>query len=285
MKAFDQDTELVQLSKHGKFQAIIPHKFCPNFSKAAGDEELEEYIDHYTRPIIARLQPQTPFELTGHDIVGMQQWCGYESAITGNVSSLCDIFTAVEWLQYEYAWDLKYSYMVGPGQPLSPFLGFPWLNVTANLFSKLHTPHDDASNIPDDDGQRFFLAFTHREVPPMLATALGLFNSSSSASEEFPTDAVNFQRAWRMSELIPFLGHVGIENLQCDASSGAQHGHNYIRFMANSAPRPVPACQEGPGASCPIHHFLQLVERGLDQYGDFAGVCGLEEGDKDIVWE
>lgn len=285
IKAFPQEEiEHVQFSKHDGFNAIIPHKGCPSFTKKAGDDELKEFIQHYTKPIISRLQSHAAFNLTAEDIVGLQQWCGYESAITGDDSKLCNIFSPVEWLQYEYAWDLKYSFMVGHGNPLSPYLGFPWLNITANLFSKFHAPHHEGTKDPNDDGQRFFVSFTHREVPPMLATALGLFNSSSHATEEFPLDAVNFQRSWKMSELIPFLGHVGIEKMTCDASSGAQHGSEYIRFMANSAPRPVPVCQDGPGASCAIHHFLDLIKAGVDQYGDLKEVCGIQDHAGPIVW-
>lgn len=171
-QVFPREIELIQISKKDKrFHAIIPHKSCPNFSKSSGDDELHRFAQHYTRSTIARLKPHAPVNLTAYDIIGMQQLCGYESAINGKVSQLCEIFTPLEWLQYEYMWDVKYSYMVGPGNPLSPYLGFPWLNVTANLFSKFHEPHSttqpgSGSGVPDDDGQRFFISFTHREVPP-----------------------------------------------------------------------------------------------------------------------
>lgn len=184
-------------------------------------------------------------------------------------------------MAYEYAWDLKYQYMVGHGNPLSPYLGFPWLNVTATLFSKFHDPNHTAaaSSLEDeaDDGQRFFLSFTHREVPPFLATALGLFNSSSSTAEDMPTNAINFRRSWKMAELIPFLGHVGIEKMTCDASSGAIDGTEFVRIIANTAPRPIPKCQDGPGASCEFHDFRDIIEEGMETYGDFHGVCGAHK--------
>lgn len=223
----------------------------------------------------------------------MQQLCGYESAINGAKSAICSAFTPTEWLAYEYAWDLKYSYMVGPGNPLSPYLGFPWLNVTANLFSKFHLIDASSTAQPadddDNDGQRFFVSFTHREVPPFLATALGIFNSSSAIEESFPTDRVNFQRAWKMAELIPFLGHIGIEKMTCDSSSGARGDEDgdglteWVRVISNSAPRPIPQCQQGPGASCGFHEFEEFVKAGLEEYGDFNGVCGVEE-DVKIEW-
>jgi hypothetical protein len=123
--------------------------------------------------------------------------------------------------------------MVGPANPLSAHLGFPFWNVTAKLFEKFHsidevvgmesqsqseeTDHDDK-----DDGQRVIVSLTQQEVPPFLATALGICNSSASIAESFPTDRINFQHAWKMSELIPFLGHIGLEKMTCDRSSAAQ---------------------------------------------------------------
>jgi hypothetical protein len=154
-------------------------------------------MSYYTIPIIGRLQRFSPVKLEETDIMGLQQLCGYESAIRGKKSDICGVFTDNEWMAYEYAWDLKYSHMVGHGNPLSPYLGFPWLNTTSKLNSKFHAPQHSEEEIPDDDGQRFFLAFTHREVPPFIATALGLFNSSNAFAEEFPTDRINWSRSWK----------------------------------------------------------------------------------------
>ena len=283
VRAFSQEVEIVEISTKKEFYATIPHKSCPNFTKKAGDNELATFISYYTKGTLARLQPHAPILLEPNDIVGMQQLCGYESAINGQLSSICSIFTPTDWLAYEYAWDLKYSYMVGPGNPLSPYLGFPWLNVTASLFHKFHLIDSARESAIEDDGQRFFVSFTHREVPPFLATALGLFNSSSDIEESFPTDRINFQRAWKMAELIPFLGHIGIERMVCDASSGARGDEEFVRIISNSAPRPIPRCQQGPGASCGMEDFEKYVSDGLKEYGDFNGVCGVHE-DVEVVW-
>lgn len=293
IRGFPQDDVAVHvLSTEREFHSTIPHKYCPAFTKTAGDAEIAATIAYYTRQPLARLQPHAPVELTGDDVVGMQQMCGYESAITGLQSELCDVFTPAEWMGYEYAWDVKYQYMVGHGNPLSKYLGFPWLNVTKTLFSHIDgdtaaAAFDDTnsdanitSNDPTDDGQRFFLSFTHREVPPFLATALGLFASASNASEALPTDSINFARAWRMAELIPFLGHIGIEKLTCDpAVSGAPaEERDYIRIIANQAPRPIPTCQGGPGASCGWSDFKKFVDEGMEEFGDFHKVCGGHDG-------
>ena len=282
--SFPQEVEVVEIDlNRTSFHSQDPHKACKAFSKKPGQDEQGKFMSMYTASIIHRLQPHSPVGLSQTDIMGMQQLCGYESAINGKKSDICDVFTDHEWMAYEYAWDLKYSHMVGHGNPLSPYLGFPWLNTTAKLMSKFHSPkHTTISSgdadIPDDDGQRFFLAFTHREVPPFVATALGLFNSSNAHAEEFPTDRINWSRAWKMAELIPFLGHVGIEKLTCNTVSlNPEDDHEYIRIIANTAPRPIPSCQDGPGASCGFDKFIELVGKGMKEYGDFDGVCGNDK--------
>lgn len=281
-KVFPQAVEIVEIgTNRSSFHCQVPHKACDAFTKKPGNEELQTFLAKYAPPIIARLQQYSPVQLGNYDIMGLQQMCGYGSAILGEVSKICDVFTDDEWMAYEYAWDMKYSRMVGHGNPLSPYLGFPWLNTTAQLFSKFHAPqhpHSTDDEIPGDDGQRFFLSFTHREVPPFIATALGLFNSSNAFAEEFPTDRINWSRSWKMAELIPFLGHVGIEKLTCQGLKGdaddAEDVQEFVRIIANTAPRPIPTCQGGPGASCEFHEFMSIVERGMEQYGDFDGACG-----------
>jgi len=265
-----ESIEIVRI-KHdvnGSMDALIPHKSCPKFSKEPGQKEMEKFLDLYGGKVAKRLAEFSPFEFEPKDVLGLQSTCGYESAIEGKRSKICGLFTDEEWMAYEYAWDLRYAHMVGPLNPLSPYLGFPWLQSQLELLSDYHEESHKHDGWPKD--QNFFLSFTHREVPPFVATALGIFNSSSSAVEEFPTDRINWTRGWKMSDLIPFLGHVGMERITCG-------GDEFIRFVANTAPRPLPDCQSGPGASCPFEEFKKIVNDGAKKYSDFHGVCGESE--------
>jgi hypothetical protein len=77
-----------------------------------------------------------------------------------------------------------------------------------------------------------------------------------------------------MSDLIPFLGHVGMEKMTCER--GGVHGDEpgtYVRFIANSAPRPIPDCQDGPGASCEFGMFRKIIGKGAKSHKDFHKVC------------
>lgn len=271
------DIEVVRITqnKNGSMDSLIPHKSCAAFTKEPGTKEMAEFVQHHASHVSNRLAPFTPFKLADKDVVGLQSLCGYESAINGKRSPICAVFTDSEWMAYEYAWDLKYAHMVGPLNPLSPYLGFPWLKAQSDLFQQIDEEATDPSTESTGPGwppsQRFFLSFTHREVPPFVATALGIFNSSSSAVEEFPTDHVNWVRAWRMSDLIPFLGHVGMEKMTCDGRPGREG--EYVRVIANTAPRPIPSCQDGPGASCPMNDWVDLIAKGAERYKDYGEIC------------
>jgi hypothetical protein len=80
-----------------------------------------------------------------------------------------------------------------------------------------------------------------------------------------------------MAELIPFLGHVGMEKLTCNiVSMDPDDDREYIRIIANSAPRSIPECQDGPGASCGFDEyvysrFLPLFEC-VASFGTFKGL-------------
>jgi hypothetical protein len=73
---------------------------------------------------------------------------------------------------------------------------------------------------------------------------------------------------------IPFLGHVGVELMSCQGLTAKDDApKEFIRVIANTAPRPIPKCQDGPGASCSIDSFSRLVREGMAEYGDFDGIC------------
>lgn len=286
----DDNIEIVRFNKknlNNGTRALLPHKACSAFSKSPGKEEQQEFVDVYATPISKRLSPYTPeqYQLTPLDVLAMQSICGYESAILGKRSPLCPVFSDSEWLSYEYAWDMKYFHMVGPANPLSNYLGMPWLAAQSQLFSEIDDDPDGQNNRTTGwpGEQRLFLSFTHREVPPVVATALGIFNSSARCGfDQFPTTHINWQRGWKMSDLIPFLGHVGMEKMRCERPDTYVPGNmieeEYIRFIANTAPRPLPLCQSGPGASCPFNEFKKIVEAGTEKYGDFDKVCMNQRG-------
>lgn len=200
----------------------------------------------------------------------------------------------------------------------------PWLSLSALKLSQPHPPHPDdlfsgtktgTSKLPrpttppeETNGhQSWNVYFTHREEPPVVAAALGLFNSSSSPGpwadipnegEEDGWDWRGWEerakdRLWRTSELIPFLGHLALERLECvtphsdphprsdspDHSRAAEEGETkpHVRVLVNETPQRIPACDSGPGGSCPLFQFLEYVAARSARFGDFDEQCNKKQ--------
>ncbi|KAL7280669.1 hypothetical protein ACG7TL_005608 [Trametes sanguinea] len=278
---------VVNEGENDSADSLTPHISCPAYDAAMGSVQSGAWQQKYTAPLIERFNNVAPgFNFTLTDIVGMQQLCGYDTVIR-NFTAFCNVFTADEWLSFEYANDLMYFYSIGYGNPIAPQLGMPWVRNALDILS---------ANDTQIFNQTLYVLFTHREEPPLILTALGLFNNSAyypslDVNSTMPTDRINHQRAWKTSEILPFLGHVGIERLQCTnttlestspstsdlgAEDVAEDG-SFMRVLVNGAPIPLPECQDGPGDSCALGSFADYIAQRVALYGDFIGACGIND--------
>lgn len=138
--------------------------------------------------------------------------------------------------------------------------------------------------------QPLHIWFTHREEIPVVAGALDLFHGHSEKEAAMPLDRINPHRAWKTSEIIPFLGHVALERLQCDESvidrpDGGETGDEddqhkpkpvtrpFVRIIVNGSPQQHLLCNSGPGGSCPLQQFDDIVRALPATYGDLDTVC------------
>ena len=121
----------------------------------------------------------------------------------------------------------------------------------------------------------------------MLA-ALKLFVQT----QDLPATDVLHDRAWRTSDVTPMGGRVIFERLACTApircwNNGPFYPNHiyceppreevYVRLNVNDGIVAIPGCQSGPGGSCPIEEFLEMVRKRGEEVGDFRKVCGLPD--------
>jgi hypothetical protein len=223
----------------------------------------------YTKPIIERFRSlATQLNLTSDDIVGMQQLCGYETSIRGS-SPFCslDLFTPNDWLAFEYMEDIRYHYNAGYGSPISGVIGFPWVNATVETL------------LADEAEQDIYVSFTHRELPPTVVVALGLFNNSAftganDPNATMPLKVQNHARAWQSSRILPFLANIAVEKMACDS-----HGYDvgdYFRVLVNRNPQQMPDCTDGPGESCSSSKFEEYIKGRGDMFGGYTENCEPE---------
>ncbi|KAJ4985263.1 histidine acid phosphatase [Stagonosporopsis vannaccii] len=265
------ETERVSISEDQSEGAdsLTPYKGCPKYSSSFGSDQSTQFQEVYTAPIIERFRDLAPnFNWTANDITAMQQLCGYETVIRGS-SPFCslELFSADEWLQFEYMNDIQYFYNAGYGNEISGVLGFPWLNATAQQL------------LAGNSSQDLYVSFTHRELPPTVAVALGIFNSTELAgaanvNATMPLTKQNYHRAWKSSRILPFLTNIAIERMECD-SYGFPAG-TYVRVLVNRDPQQL-ECAVGPGNSCSEGSFADFVQQRGEMFGGFTEKCAPTE--------
>ncbi|KAI8314663.1 Acid phosphatase PHO1 [Colletotrichum sp. SAR11_59] len=259
-------------SKESGADSLTPYKACPAYSSSAGSEQSAQFQEKFATPITKRLNAlASDFNFTVNDVFGMQQLCGYETVIRGR-SPFCDLdlFSPDDWLGWEYTEDIRYHYNVGYGNNVAPYVGMPWLNATASLLM---------ADAADED---LYVSFTHREMPPMVLVAMGLFNNSepgfgaaADINATFPLDRINYRRAWRSSNILSFLSNIAIERLNCTGSYGYEDGE-YYRVLVNSSPQPLPDCADGPGTTCSRSGFETYIQDRVERFTGFSEKCGVE---------
>lgn len=268
----DNSIGLVSIYESEKSGAnsLTPYKACPKYSSSAGSDQSSVYLEKFTKPIMARLNAAAPaFNFTADDVYGMMELCGYESVIRGS-SPFCDLdlFSPNDWLGWEYTADIMYHYNVGYGGQVTGYVGLPWVNATAHLLM------DDTA--ADQD---LYVSFTHRELPPMVLVAMGLFNNSAFGGSEatindtMPSDTINYRRAWKSSHVLPFMTNIAMEKLNCSGSYGYDDGE-YYRVLVNNAPQPLPDCGDGPGTTCSRTGFEQFLQQRIDVFSGYSDQCG-----------
>ncbi|KAL3426686.1 Acid phosphatase PHO1 [Phlyctema vagabunda] len=272
------DINIVEISEGEEEGAdsLTPYKGCPGYSSSAGSDQASEYQEIYTKPALGRFNAAAPaFNFTADDVYGMSLLCGYETVIRGS-SPFCDLdlLSPNEWLGFEYTNDVQYHYNTGYGSPYSGAIGFPWVNAT---LSTLMSTQNNQSNATTD--QDLYISFTHRELPPTVLVALGLFNNSAFSGANdinatMPTNTINHRRAWKSSNIQQFLTNIAIEKMEC-SSFGFDEGV-YYRVLVNNSPQSLPDCAGGPGESCPGNDITSWLSERAGVVGDFGTTCQVD---------
>lgn len=179
------------------------------------------------------------------------------------------------------------------------------MDLTSNMADLRTSPLPKPTKGPNATlAQALQIWFTHREEVPIVTHALDLFHGHTDEEAEMPLDRINYNRAWRTSEIIPFLGHVALERLQCDVEVVSQTSHKkkkgkkgkkgrkgrkpepptfppntkaFVRIVVNGSPQQQPDCHDGPGGSCSLDDFIRLVEELPAKYGDLEKVCDKQD--------
>jgi len=281
--------------------SLTPHKACDNFEKESSLIPAAKWLHVYAPRVRTRLRgvmPKVADELADEDVLAMQMLCGYETIATGD-SGFCHVFTDDEWLDFEYYMDVRFHYMMGYGNPLSPYLGMPWVKSAMHLLGGHHEGDWDERKggqhgvdvqgvkLPSPKAppnathtQHLHVFFTHRESPAFVATTLNLYNttvpSSDSSQPSIPPSSrpppLTYRpasRTWLTSQIVPFLGHITLERFACTHPEEKE----YVRVLVNGKQERMGGCDDGLEGACEYGRFKEFVKHREEVYGKWKDLC------------
>ncbi|KAF1979613.1 acid phosphatase PHO12 precursor [Bimuria novae-zelandiae CBS 107.79] len=273
--------------------SLATSDLCPAYEDEEGGAHIDHWQSIYLPPIVSRLNARIngDFNFTQQEVKIIPYLCGFETQITGKRSPFCDIFTDEEILQYEYAQDLRYWYGVGLGTDIEKLQMLPTVDMLVRRFM-------DGPNATYDLGNSTFQApnimasFTNDGQINQLIAATGVFDNEP----ELPGNSTLPNRKFRVSRFTPMRGTVAFERLFCSPSNATGQKNSsasqkrpdtsttalssaYIRILLNDVVYPVANCDSGPGASCPLSQYQEIVKSKLDKTSSFTSLCNTTNAD------
>lgn len=255
--------------------SLAPSDLCANYKDdPAGNSTA--WANVYLPPIAERINSLLSggLNFTTDDITSFPYLCGFETQITGVRSPWCDVFTEEETLQYEYAQDIRYYYGTGPGTSLNSNLMLPFLTAIIERFvdgpNATYTSQSNNYTTAPFHPNPLIATFANDGQISQLAAATGVFDSQ----DPLPITEMLEDRIYKATNVNPMRGTIGFERLNC-GSEGL-----FMRVKFNDAVYPVADCQSGPGKSCPLEEYAELIGGKSEEFGDWQERCGNEEADR-----
>ncbi|KAJ4314141.1 hypothetical protein N0V94_006600 [Neodidymelliopsis sp. IMI 364377] len=257
--------------------SLATSDLCKAYNDEGGSPYKDVWDNIYLPPIRSRLNAkiQGGFNFTQGDVSIIPYLCGFETQITGRRSPFCDIFTEKEALQYEYAQDLRYWYGNGLGSDIEKYNMLPVVDGLVQRFV-------DGPNATYENGNSTFVppkiiaSFSNDGQINQIVAAIGVFDNEP----QLPANRTLPNRKFRASRLVPMRGTVAFERLSCPAVHKGYATSNatneaYMRIRLNEVVYPVVNCTSGPGSSCPLSQYQNIIRNKIAAVGDFTKVCNV----------
>lgn len=206
------------------------------------------------------------------DILLFPYMCAYESQIEGRLSPWCGAFTENELRNYAYSQDLSYFYGVGPGSiGPSKVLFLPFLKSLLSLLKAGPGQVGVGANGTGFSIPNLIMAFTNDNQLAEMTAAMGIFDFEAP----LPGDHIPTHHLYNVAHFITMRGTVAFEVMDCNINKAI--GGPHIRILFNDAVYPIASCQNGPGRSCSLSDYISLIDKKIDEAGDFLDYCNVTE--------
>ncbi|KIS67246.1 uncharacterized protein UMAG_04350 [Mycosarcoma maydis] len=258
----------IQIEHPGFNTTTAPEFACAAWKKpgsSPGGAMADKWAAIYLQDAILRLGPNFGgAKLNSTLLFGMQQMCSYDTVAFG-YSDFCALFTKQEWLDYEYAWDLKFMNTNGATSPLGKAYGLGWVNELVSRLTrtpwKLETQTSenstlnlDATTFPLD--RRLYVDFTHDSTITSVLAALDLADFNERLDVPVDGKRVDEMRHFKTSKLVPFAARLVVELWDCADE------YELVRFKLNDAVIPLGQyrdCEQRKDGMCKKESLLKAL--------------------------
>ncbi|KAH9947918.1 histidine phosphatase superfamily [Amylocystis lapponica] len=275
--------EEIIIENAGFNNTLAPWNACPNNGLGnLGDYSSGNWTNIYLKAATSRLQQYLKgITLTTDDVYAMQQMCAYETVALG-FSDFCDLFTAEEWLGFEYSIDLSFWYGDGPGNPTAAAQGIGYVQeLVARLTKTPMTVFDTSTNgtlngnpvtFPLD--QPIYVDATHDTVIASIVTALNF--TTLAKNGPLPIDHIPEGQTYHVQDIAPFGSNLVGQVVSCPSSSTNSTLVPYIRWILNDGVVPLTGIAhcETPDKDglCLLDNFVEGMKERIAEV-NFAYDC------------
>ena len=159
----DYPYPVLQISEDSNSNNTLHHSLCDNFedgpnSELASDAQ-EIWLDIFAPTITMRLNSDLKgMDFSNLDTIHMMDLCPFNTVASeiGELSPFCDLFTELEWQQYDYFQSLGKYYGYGNGRPLGPTQGVGFVNELIARLTSSPVNDQTSTNHTLDSSNRTF---------------------------------------------------------------------------------------------------------------------------------
>lgn len=218
----------------------------------------------FVPPIQSRLNANLPgAHLTITDTINIMDLCPFGTIASkhGILSPFCDLFSVIEWEQYNYYHSLSKYYGFGAGSPLGPTQGVGYANELISRLIGEPVVDETSTNQTLDKasatfplGRTLYADFGHDSVMTSVLFALGLYDSTeplSNTTLQTPDDVHGYSAAYT----VPFAARVYFEKLRCSHYPDEE----MVRIIVNDRVIPLDSCGGDSLGRCSLSKFVKSL--------------------------
>lgn len=274
-----------QIEGRGINNTLAGYYSCKNAGNAnytSGVQRVEKWVGVYLVDAAKRLQKyffpninhestDTEQVLTPFDAFAIQKLCVHETAVYGNLSPFCGLFTREEWEGYEYSEALSFFGFASYGTILGASQGAGWVHeLLARLDHRTITESEYGVNATLTGSEETFplhqplyVDLSHDSVIISVLTALGL----DFIKQDLKSTINPKHRNFYISRLTPFGARLYVELYECTP------GNVLVRLKLNNRVLPLKGLEYCSGGTvCALPDFKKSLDFALKNI-DYENLC------------